>query len=41
METLIEEEQQLLTPPSQMDAILSLLDDPDPVVQGAIRSRLL
>jgi regulator of sirC expression with transglutaminase-like and TPR domain len=41
MEALIEEEQQLLTPPSQMDAILSLLDDPDPVVQDAIRARLL
>jgi len=41
MDMLIAEDQPLIAPPSQMEAILSLLDDPDPVVQGAIRARLL
>ncbi|HVZ40383.1 MAG TPA: transglutaminase-like domain-containing protein [Candidatus Kapabacteria bacterium] len=30
-----------IAPSSQIDAILSLLDDPDPIVQGSIRARLL
>jgi regulator of sirC expression with transglutaminase-like and TPR domain len=42
MDTLTADiEQQTLASVPQMDAILSLLDDPDPVVQGSIRARLL
>lgn len=42
MDTLAAElEQHVVIPDTQIDAILSLLDDPDPFVQGSIRTRLL
>jgi regulator of sirC expression with transglutaminase-like and TPR domain len=42
MDTLTADVEQVVVPPDpQINAILSLLDDPDPVVQGSIRTRLL